>query len=695
MTKRLALAVALSLAIAGCKQPAATAPAVDTPVAATAKAAPATPENGAWGVDLANMDTSIKPGDDFYSYVNGKWNQRTEIPDDKVEVGGLAALQDKALVQTKALLEAAAADSNAAAGSEVKKLGDWYATFMDEAALDKAGFAPIKPELDAIDAVTTHAQLIDLFARSHGAIGIRPIAIEVEADRNMVGKMRPSIGISGLMLGARDFYLEPAYAPVRQAQQAHIARLLAIGGFDEAEARAKRVQDLEIRIARITLPAAELRDDNKQNNVVVPAELARMAPGIDWPKYLAATGVGAPEKVIVPTPSSLKAMAGLATTHSLEAWKDYLRYTTLLATAKYLPKPARDEMFAFYGKQLGGQQVATPRWQDAILDVGGRGLPLSDPLSKLYVERYVAADARPKAKAMIDNLVAAFDARLANLEWMAPETRAGAREKLAKVTLKAIYPDVWNTADGLEVVRGDAIGNARRAAAFRYQDQLKQLQVYPDRRQFLQPVFLVNAYANTVWNEIVFLAAIVQPPAFDPAADDAVNYGAMGAIIGHEISHLFDDKGRTSDGDGLLRDWWTTQDAQRFTAVATRLQEQVGAYEPLPGKKVNGPLTLGESIADLAGLVVAHDAYKRSLGGKEAPVLDGFTGDQRFFLAYGQAWRWKGRDAAVDRLLKTDPHPPSAIRPNTVRNIDAWYQAFNVQPGDKLYLKPEDRVRPW
>jgi len=687
------LALALTLAIVGCKQPAATAPAADTPVAA--KPAPAKPENGAWGVDLANMDTAIKPGDDFYSYVNGKWNQRTEIPADKVEVGGLASLQDKSLQQTKALLEAAAADTNAAAGSEVKKLGDWYATYMDEAALDKAGFAPIKPELDAIDAVSTHAQLIDLFARTHGAIGLRPIAVAVDADRNMVGKMRPSIETSAVVLGAREFYLEPAYAPLRQAQQAHIARMLKIGGFDDAEARASRIQDLETRIARLTLPAAELRDDTKKNNVVTVAELAKMAPGMDWPKYIAATGAGAPDKVIVPTPASLKDMVGLATTHSLEAWKDYLRYTTLLATAKYLPKPARDEVFEFYGKQLAGQQVPSPRWQDAIFDVGGQGLPLSDPLSKLYVERYVPADARPKAKAMIDNLVAAFDARLAKLEWMAPETRAGAREKLAKVSLKAIYPDVWNTADGLEVVRGDALGNARRAAAFRHKEQMKQLQVYPDRRQFLQPVFLVNAYANTIWNEIVFLAAIVQPPAFDPAADDAVNYGAMGAIIGHEISHLFDDKGRNSDGDGLLRDWWTAQDAQRFTAATRRLQDQVGAYEPLPGKKVNGALTLGESIADLAGLVVAHDAYKRSLGGKDAPVVDGFTGDQRFFLAYGQAWRWKGRDATVDRLLKTDPHPPSAIRPNTVRNIDAWYQAFNVQPGDKLYLKPEDRVRLW
>lgn len=695
MTKRLVLAVALSLAIAGCKQPAATAPAADT-TAAAAAAAPAKPENGAWGVDLANMDTAIKPGDDFYGYVNGKWNQRTEIPADKQEVGGLYSLQDKALAQVKDLLEAAAADTKAAPGSDTRMLGDWYASYMDLDAIEKAGFAPIKPELDAIAAIHNPEQLLAVFANNHAGLGLRPISVSVDSDRNQKDTMRPAIGIGGLLLGAREFYLEPAYAPVREAQRAHIARLLAIAGFDDTESRAKRIQALEVEIAKITWPSSELRNEAKRNNVMSVAELDRQAPGIDWSKYLAATGVGSPEKVILSTPSSVKAMAGLINTAPLAAWQDYLRYATVLGTSGYLPKAARDEVFDFLGRQLRGQQAPGPRWIEAIIDIGGDGKsvkPLGDPLGKLYVARHVSPEARAKSRAMIDNLVAAFDERLAKAEWMTPETRAAARDKLAKVSLKTIYPDVWNSADGLQVVRGDLVGNARRASAFQRKRDLAQLQAYPDRRQFLQPVYLVNAYANPAWNEIVFLAAIVQPPAFDPAADDAVNYGAMGAIIGHEISHLFDDNGRSSDGDGLLRDWWTAQDAARFTASAKRLQDQVGAYEPIPGKKVNGPLTLGESIADLAGLVVAHDAYRRSLGGKQAPVLDGFTGEQRFFLAFGQAWRWKGRDAAVDQQLKTDAHPPSAIRPNTVRNVDAWYAAFNVQPGDKLYLPPERRVK--
>ncbi len=319
-----------------------------------------------------------------------------------------------------------------------------------------------------------------------------------------------------MTLGARDFYVEPAYAPVRERQLAHMGRLLRVAGFDDAPARARRAQDLEIKIAQITWTSTEQRDDLKKNNVMTVEELSRQAPGIDWPKYLAAAGVGGHDKVILLTPSSVKAMVGLVNGEPLEAWQDYLRYVVLAGASSYLPRAARDEMFEFLGRELRGMEARTPRWIEAILDLGGSGKPLADPLSQLYVARYVPADARPKAKAMIDNLLAAFDARLSRVEWMTPQTRAGAREKLSKVTLKAIYPEVWNSVDGLEVVRGDPVGNARRASAFKWRRDLGDLRRYPDRRQFLQPVFLVNAYANAAWNEIVFLAAIVQPPAFDP-----------------------------------------------------------------------------------------------------------------------------------------------------------------------------------
>ena len=667
----------------------------DAPPAASRQAQSGKPENGAWGVDLTGMDESVAPGDDFFRYVNGRWLDRTEIPADKLEAGGLMALQDKALEETRAIVEDAAADTKAAAGSERRKIGDWYASFMDEAAIEAAGFAPIRPELDAIAAVATRQQLVDLFARSHGGLGLKPLVVDAEFDRNKPGRTIVGIETSRLSLGAREFYLEPDYAPVRQAQLAHVARLLRIAGFDDVEARARNVQALETKIAGITWTAADLRDDKKKNNVMSVAELAKRAPGIDWPRYLADAGVGAPAEVNMSTPSSIAGMAQLVASEPLDEWRDYMRYMLVAGTSKYLPKAARDEVFAFFGKQLSGQEEPGPRWIDALLDAGGPDRPLADAMSRAYVERYVPKDSRDVAREIVGNLVAAFDARLARLEWMAPETRQGAREKLSKVTIKLVYPDVWRDVSALEVRRGDPAGNARRAAAHARQEHLGWLRQYPDRRLFLQPVYLVNAYANTVWNEIVFLAAIVRPPAFDPKADAAVNYGAMGAIIGHEISHLFDDKGRSSDGDGVLRDWWTAADAERFTRVAQRLSDQVGAYEAIPGKKVNGPLTLGESIADVAGLVVAHDAYRRSLGGKPAPVLDGYTADQRFFMAYAQAWRWKGRDAAVDRQLKTDPHPPSAVRPNTVRNLDAWYEAFDVRPGQKLYLPPEERVRLW
>ena len=695
--QRLALSIlsVLALALVGCGKTAEPTDVTAAPATAAPQAAPAKPENGAWGIDLSGMDLSVKPGEDFFTYVNGKWLERTAIPADKLEAGGLAALQDTALAEMRAILEAAAADPKAAKGSDTQKMGDWYASYMDVAAIEAAGFAPIKPELDAIAAITNREQLTDLFARSHGGLLPKPIIVGVDFDRNQVKQTIVSIETSGVSLGARDYYIEPAYAPVLKAQREHIARLLAIAGFDDVEARAGNVQSLEKKIAKLTWSAAELRDDRKKNNVMSVAELAKRAPGLDWQRYLAEAGVGAPAVVNMSTPSSIAGMVELIQSEPIAAWQDYMRYLLVAGTANYLPKAAGDEIFEFFGKELRGQQEPGPRWIDALLDAGNQERPLADVMSRAYVERHVSPDARPMAKDMVDHLVAAFDARLAQLEWMAPETRAGARDKLAKVNIKLLYPDVWRDTGSLEVKRGDPVGNARRGAASVRKEYLSWLEKYPDRQLFLQPVYLVNAYANTAWNEIVFLAAIMRPPAFDPAADAAVNYGAMGAIIGHEISHLFDDKGRASDGEGRLRDWWTAKDAERFTKVAQQLQDQVSSYEPIPGKKVNGALTLGESIADVAGLVVAYDAYQRSLEGKPAPVLDGYTADQRFFMAYAQAWRWKGREAAVAQLMQTDAHPPSSVRPNTVRNLDVWYDAFNVQPGEKLYLEPDDRVRLW
>jgi putative endopeptidase len=677
----------------GCKREASAnpAPAAPVPAAATSKG----PELGAWGVDLTGMDRTIKPGDDFYGYVNGAWQTRTEIPADKTEAGPAASLQDIALAEVKVLLEEAAADTAAKKGSERQKIGDWYASMMDEARIETLGLAPIKPDLDRIAAITDRTQLADLLASNNMGLGGTPISISTDFDRKHVNAMILSIEVGGLSVGSREVYTEPAYGPVRKQLGEHMARMFALAGMNEGAVRAARVMALEKRIANVMWTATELRDRSKRFNPMPVSEVAKLAPGIDWVRFLDKAGAGSPATVNISTPSSTTGIAGLVAEASLEEWRDYLAYHLLTSTQGYLPKAFRDEAFAFYGKILQGQPEPDPRWKVALFDLGWVDRPLADPLGKAFIERYVPAESRPLMQEMIGNVTATFDARLEKLEWMAPETRAGAREKLARLTVKAIYPDLWQDAEGLEVVRGDALGNARRGAAFHKTREMAWAKTLPDRRIFMQPVYLVNAYAMAPWNEIAFLAAIVRPPFFDPKADKAVNYGAMGAVIGHEVSHLFDDQGRKTDAEGLLRDWWTQTDAERFLAATDKLAVQVGSYEPLPGKHVNGKLTLGESIADVAGLTVSYDAYRRSLGGKEAPVIDGFTGDQRFFLAYAQMWRWKPRDAYLEQLLRVEVHPPTFVRPNTVRNIDAWYTAFDVKPGDKLYLPPEHRINPW
>lgn len=653
------------------------------------------PQLGAWGVDLTGMDRKIKPGDDFYGYVNGAWQARTEIPADKTEAGPASSLQDVALDQARALLEVAAADSKASKGSDRQQLGAWYASMMDEAKIESLGLAPLKSDLDQIRAIANRTQLADMLAANNARLGASPIGVSIDFDRKQLNTMLLSIETGGLSVSVRELYLEPAYEPIRKQLGEHMARMFTLAGMDDGENRAARVMGLEKQIAGVMWSATEMRDSSKRFNPTPVADLAKIAPGIDWERFLDKAGVQDVTTVNLSTPSSTTGLVRLVANAPFQDWQDYLTYHLLLSTQSYLPKKFRDEAFSFYGKTLQGQPEADPRWKVALLDLGWSGRPLADTLSKEFIARYVPAESRPQMQEMIRNLVAAFDARLEKLEWMAPETRAGAREKLAKLTIKAIYPDLWQTADGLDVVRGDAIGNAQRGAAFLKQRDMSWVKTLPDRRIFLQPVYVVNAYAMAPWNEIVFLAAIVRPPFFDPKADKAVNYGAMGAVIGHEVSHLFDDQGRQTDANGLLRDWWTKTDAERFVAATDKLALQVGSYEPLPGKHVNGKLTLGESIADVAGLTVAYDAYRRSLEGKEPPVIDGFSGDQRFFLAYAQMWRWKARDAYLDQLLKTDVHPPTFVRPSTVRNIDSWYSAFGVQAGDKLYLAPDQRINPW
>ncbi|MFO1059041.1 MAG: M13 family metallopeptidase [Dongiaceae bacterium] len=652
----------------------------------------AKPAIGAWGFDLAGMDKSARPGDEFYDYANGQWDRTVVIPANRLSVGGFPGLADQAAEQLHAILEEAAADGQAAAGSERRQIGDFYAALMDQATIGKLGLAPLKPGLDRIAAVQSVQDLSRLLGADNNGFGARPLKVAPAIDRADPSRMVLEISAGGLSLDVRDFYLEEGFAAVRAQHRQHIARLLALAGIPDSEARAERIQALETKIAAAHWPSTDLRDVEKTDNRMPTAELAARFPGVDWAVFLEAAGCAGQAEVNVESPSAIAGIARLVAGEPLPAWRDYLTYALLKDTATFLPQAFEDERFAFYDKVLRGQQEPPARWEQAV---GATGLVLRDAVARIYVARHFPPQARADIDALVDNLLAAFDARLARLDWMAPSTRAAARQKIARLTRKIGYPDTWKDYAGLVVERGDALGNVQRGIAFLRARELQKLGKPVDRTEWGRAPFEVNAYANPQWNEIVFLAAILQPPFFDPAADDAVNYGAIGAVIGHEISHLFDDQGQKFDAEGRMANWWTPEDAARFKAASENLVAQYSAYEVLPGQHVNGQLTLGENIADLAGVLVAYDAYHRSLGGKPAPVIDGLTGDQRFFLGFAQAWREKVREAAMVQLLRIDVHSPSKVRPDVVRNVDAWYAAFDVKPGDKLYLPPEQRIRMW
>jgi putative endopeptidase len=468
--------------------------------------------------------------------------------------------------------------------------------------------------------------------------------------------------------------------------------MLTLAGYDNAPARAKAIFDLETKLASAHWTRVERRQAEKTYNPVARDGLAAAYPGVDWTQLLTATGLNAQPTIVVANPSAVVGAGKLIDSEPLAVWKDYLAFHTISDVAPFLPKAFVDANFDFYRKTLGGQPEIQPRWKRGV---DATSATLGEALGKLYTAEYFPPESKAKADELVKNIIAAMDARLANLAWMDPATRAQAREKLAAFKPKIGYPENWRDYSALTIVRGDAFGNAERATEFEYQRQLAKLGKPIDRSEWFMTPMTVNAYANPVWNEIVFPAAILQPPFFDANADPAVNYGGIGAVIGHEITHHFDDQGRKYDKTGKLADWWTPQDVARFKALTDKVVAQYAAYQPLPGKNVNGELTLGENMADLAGINIAYDAWKRSLGGKPAPVIDGFTGDQRFFLGFSQVWRQKYRDAALLQQLVTDPHTAGHFRPYVVRNLDQWYAAFDAKPGEKLYLAPADRLKVW
>jgi predicted metalloendopeptidase len=649
------------------------------------------PGYGDFGIDLTARKETVKPGDDFFAYANGTWHDTFVIPADKEAYAMFHKLDDEARANVRTIIEGATA-SRPAPGSIERKIGDYFASFMDTAKIEADGVGAIKPDLDRIAAVKTASELSRLF----GEPGFQsPVGGYIGQDDKDPEAYFVNLVQSGLGMPDRDYYLkdDPKLKETRAGYVAHIGRMLTLAGIADAPAKADRIMALETRIAQAHWPAERTRDAIANYNPKSRTEIKAFAPGLDWQAMFEAMEVGGWDRFNANTPTALKGIAALVASRPLDDWKAYLTYHHLHNHAPYLPKAIDDENFAFYGRTLDGREQQRERWERGV-DLVNRGL--GEAIGQVYVKQHFPPESKARIDALVENLEAAYKANIEKLEWMGPETRTKALQKLASFRVKIAYPDKWKDYSSMAIVPGDVLANARAADLWSWRYDVAKLGKPVDKDEWLMTPQTVNAYYYPPTNEITFPAAILQSPFFDPRADDAVNYGAIGAVIGHEIGHAFDDQGRLYDATGALKDWWTKSDDASFKKRSQALVSQYSVFEVLPGLKVNGQLTLGENIGDLGGLGVAYQAYRRSLGGKDAPVLGGLSGDQRFFMAWAQVWRSKYRDEALRSLVLSNPHTPPLMRVNgSVRNVDAWYAAFNVQPGDKLYLAPEQRVKIW
>ncbi len=641
-------------------------------------------EIGDFGLDIAGMDKSVAPGDNFYEYVDGTWAKNTPIPSDKSNYGEFTRLADQSRAQTRDILEQARLDPGS-------KIGAAYATYLDTGAIEAKGLGPIKPWLDRIAALPDRAGYSALVAQAarNGISG--PFDISVDQDAKEPTAYAVGLSQSGLGLPDRDYYLKPDFAPQKAAYQAHIATMLTLAGEANAEARAKAIVDFETAIATASWTRVESRDATRTYNKLTVAALDTSAPGFGFATFLQAAGRPV-ATVIVAQPSAFTGIAKLVAEAPLAMLKDQLLVRSLDGFADVLPTAFDKEHFAFYSKTLSGTPEQQLRWKRAV-DFTTNAL--ADDVSKIYVSKYFPPETKAAADRLVANIIAAMNARIDRLTWMSPETKVKAHAKLAAFTPKIGYPSQWHDYAKLTITPGDALGNSLRANQWGFDDDTARLGQPIRRWEWGMTPMTVNAYANFGMVEIVFPASILQPPFFDPHADPAVNYGGIGAVIGHEMSHHFDDQGAKYDLHGQLTDWWTPEDVRHFDALEARLAAQYDAYEPLPGMHVNGKLTLGENSADLAGLNAAYDAYRMTLGGRPAPIIDGFTGDQRFYMGWAQVWRQNIRLEAKKQRLLTDPHSPTEQRADIVRNLDAWYAAFKPAATAKLYLPPDQRVKIW
>ena len=646
------------------------------------------------GLDLKGYDKTVRPQDDLFRAANGHWLSTTEIPADKSSYGAFHLLADLSDKRARAIIEDLS-KKKAQGGSVEQKIGDYYAAYMNTAAIDKAGLAPIKPLLDSIAAIQTRTQLATWLGAQTGVLDT-PVPLGIEADYQDPTINRLQTWQGGLGLPDRDYYLkkdDERLAKARAAYLDYLQTLAKAAGIADPAGSAQRVLALEERLAEVQWDKVSLRDPQKTYNPMTPAELAQKAPGFDWNAFFTAASLPGLDKLSASQPSYLTGAAKLLGEAPLEDLKLYLSFRAIDANASTLPKVYRDAHFQFHGAALTGAKSPLPRWQQAVGNVNGA---LGEAVGEVYVKRYFPAADKARMLQLVNNLLASYKESIDKLSWMTPATKAQAQDKLSKYMVKIGYPDVWRDYGALEVKAGDPVGNNLRAATFEWKRQAAKASKPVDRREWLMTPQTVNAYYNPTLNEIVFPAAILQPPFYNTKADDAVNYGAIGAVIGHEISHGFDDQGSQFDGDGKLRNWWTDDDRKAFDAIGAKLVAQYEGYEPIPGKHLNGKLTLGENIADLSGLQIAYKAYLRSLGGKPAPVIDGYTGEQRFFMGWSQAWREKAREERKLQLLTIDPHSPPEFRANGAAvNHDGFHDAFKTKPGDKMFKPSEDRIRIW
>jgi predicted metalloendopeptidase len=666
-------------------------------VAAPPKADPAQ------GLDLQGMDRAVAPGDDFFAFASGAWVKRTEIPADRGSFGVGHEVADRTDKRTATLIKTAAA-SKAPAGSDLRKIGDCYTSFMDEKAIEAKGLKPLQSTFKAINLIedrkalarylgtTLRADVDVLNATNYYTANL--FGLWVAQDLDDPTRYAPFLLQGGLGLPERSYYLDPSpgMAAVRTQYHTHVAAMLKLAGLSNVLTRAAAVVDLETRMAKAHAGREESGDVLKGNNHWTRTEFSTKAPGLDWETFFAAADLKQPEVFVVWQPAAFAGLSALTAETPLETWKDYLTFHALQHWAQVLPKAVTTQSFSFYGKVLSGASKPRDRWKYGV-DLTNQAL--GEAVGKAYVARYFPPTEKARAQQMVANIIAAFRIRIERLDWMSPATKAKAMAKLATLKVGVGYPDRWRDYRALKVVAGDAFGNAMRAERFEYQRNLRKLGRPIDRTEWVMNPQLVNAVNLPVMNALNFPAAILQPPYFDPQRSMVMDYGAIGAVIGHEISHSFDDSGSLFDATGKLNNWWTPEDLKHFQASADQLVKQYDAYEPFPGLHINGKQTLGENIADVAGLAAAYDAYRLSLNGQEAPVVQGLTGDQQFFLSYAQSWREKTREPLLRKQILTDGHAPAAFRPATVRNLDAWYPAFQVKPSQALYLAPADRVKVW